>query len=115
MGAAGLMLGIVTLGFPQVVGNGREAIRYLFQEDWGAGFALTLLGLRLLVTSAMVGSGAVGGVFTPTLFIGAALGNAFGSAVHLMAPAVTAPAKAYALVGMGSLLGAATHAPRAAP
>jgi CBS domain-containing protein len=59
----------------------------------------------------MVGSGAVGGVFTPTLLLGALLGDAFGSVVHYALPAATAGPKAYALVGMGCLLAGTTHAP----
>lgn len=111
MAAAGLMLGSAVLAFPELVGNGREAILDLFSANWVPGFALTLLGLRLFLTSATVGSGAVGGVFTPTLFLGAVLGDAFGSVVHGLAPALTAGPKAYALVGMGCLLAGTTHAP----
>lgn len=111
MAAAGLALGVVILRFPEIVGNGREAIQDLFQQEWGPGFALALFGLRLVLTSTTVGSGAVGGVFTPTLFLGAMLGDAFGSAVHGLFPAVTAGPKAYALVGMGCLLAGTTHAP----
>jgi CBS-domain-containing membrane protein len=59
----------------------------------------------------MVGSGAVGGVFTPTLFLGALLGDSFGSILHQLLPGLTADPKAYALVGMGSLLAGTTHAP----
>lgn len=72
---------------------------------------LALLALRLLVTPLMVGSGAVGGVFTPTLFIGAMLGYAFGYAVHGVVPGHSATPAAYALVGMGALLAGTTHAP----
>jgi H+/Cl- antiporter ClcA len=72
---------------------------------------LALLALRLVVTPLMMGSDAVGGVFTPTLFIGAMLGYAFGHAVHGVAPGHSAAPAAYALVGMGALLAGTTHAP----
>ncbi len=111
MAVAGLILGVVILRFPEVVGNGREGIADLFQENWGVGMLVVLLGLRLLVTSTTVGAGAAGGVFTPTLFLGAVLGDAFGSVVHHFFPALTAGPKAYALVGMGCLLAGTTHAP----
>jgi CIC family chloride channel protein len=74
MALAGLALGVVTLGYPEIVGNGREAIGALFDRPWGAGHVLALLLLRLVVTPLAVGSGTVGGVFTPTLFLGAMLG-----------------------------------------
>lgn len=111
MSAVGLILGIVIVRFPDVVGNGRESIAHLFESDWTISLILILLGLRLLLTSLTVGSGAVGGVFTPTLFLGAALGDAVGSIFHGLFPAVAAVPKAYALVGMGALLAGTTHAP----
>jgi CIC family chloride channel protein len=58
-----------------------------------------------------VGSGAVGGVFTPTLFVGAACGALFGGVVHAAMPESSAGASAYALVGMGAFLAGTTHAP----
>ncbi len=111
MALAGLGLGITIIWVPGVVGNGREGIRDLFQHEWGALYSLLLLGLRLILTPATVGSGAVGGVFTPTLFIGAALGEAFGSFLKRLAPGAISSPKAYALVGMGCLLAGTTHAP----
>lgn len=111
MSLAGLVLGVVVLQYPEVVGNGREAIEQLFARNWGLSLALTLLLARLTVTSLMVGSGAVGGVFTPTLLLGALLGNAFGSALERALPGQVADPTAYALVGMGALLAGTTHAP----
>lgn len=111
MAMVGLGLGITIIWVPGVVGNGREGIRDLFQHEWGVTYSLLLLALRLLLTPATVGSGAVGGVFTPTLFIGAVLGEAFGSFLSHLAPGVVSSPKAYALVGMVSLLAGTTHAP----
>ena len=111
MASAGLVLGVTILWCPDVVGNGREAIRHLFEQNWSLSLALGLLILRLVLTSSMVGSGAVGGVFTPTLFVGAVLGDAFGSVVHHFLPSLTSAPKAYAVVGMGALLAGTTHAP----
>jgi CIC family chloride channel protein len=111
MASAGLVLGVVVLWFPEIVGNGREAIGALFERSWGAEHVLALLVLRLLVTPLMVGSGAVGGVFTPTLFLGAMLGQAFGLVVAHVLPALGADPRAYALVGMACVLAGTTHAP----
>jgi CIC family chloride channel protein len=111
MAFAGLALGVVLLGWPEVVGNGREAIAALFERPWGTAHVLVLLALRLLVTPLAVGSGTVGGVFTPTLFAGAMLGHAFGSVASLLLPGVAADPAAYALVGMGCVLAGTTHAP----
>jgi uncharacterized membrane protein len=65
----------------------------------------------MVATAATYGSGAVGGVFTPTLFVGALLGALFGTLAHGVFPAGTAGPNAYAAVGMGAMLAAATHAP----
>jgi len=111
MALAGLALGLVTVRWPEVVGNGREAIAALFERPWTVGHVLTLFALRLVLTPLAVGSGTVGGVFTPTLFLGAMLGQAFGVLVQAAAPGLGAEPTTYALVGMGALLAGTTHAP----
>ena len=111
MGTAGLALGLVTLRYPEIVGNGREAIAALFARPWGLEHVVALLALRLVVTPLAVGSGTVGGVFTPTLFLGAMLGHAFGAAARTLAPTLGADPAAFALAGMGFLLAGTTHAP----
>jgi CIC family chloride channel protein len=70
-----------------------------------------VLVCKWLATAASFGSGAPGGVFTPTLFMGAALGYLYGFGVHAMWPQGAADPRAFALVGMGALLAAASHAP----
>src|SRR5437773_12209862 len=70
-----------------------------------------LLVAKLLATVITVGSGTVGGVFTPTLFLGAALGSLFGGLLHLANIGTSLPTGAFALVGMGSMLAATTHSP----
>jgi CIC family chloride channel protein len=72
---------------------------------------LALLALRLVLTPLAVGSGTVGGVFTPTLFLGAMLGQAFGATVRAALPGLGASPAVYALAGMGCLLAGTTHAP----
>lgn len=111
MATAGLALGLVTLRYPEIVGNGREAIAALFDRSWGIEPVVALFALRLVVTPLAVGAGTVGGVFTPTLFLGAMLGHAFGACVGAVSPALGANPEAFALAGMGFLLAGTTHAP----
>jgi chloride channel protein, CIC family len=111
MASAALVVGVVTVWFPEVVGNGQNAIATLFQRQWTLGAVASVLIVRLIVTPLTVGSGAVGGVFTPTLFIGAMLGYAFGGLTAAVLPGAHSDPGVYALVGMACLLAGTTHAP----
>jgi chloride channel protein, CIC family len=111
MALAGMAVGVAVLRYPEVVGNGREAIADLFHSPVAPAHALALLGLRLLLTPLTVGAGTVGGVFTPTLFVGAMLGSAFGAGVHALVPAAAGDPRAWAILGMASVLAGTTHAP----
>jgi len=112
----GFLVGIIALGYPGVWGNGFVMTnRILHGQYLGQPFPLLFLtGLvlgKVLATLTTVGSGAVGGVFTPTLFLGAGLGCIFGTALHDLGEAGGLPTGAFALVGMGSVLAATTHSP----
>jgi hypothetical protein len=72
---------------------------------------LLLLFAKIAATSITLGSGGSGGVFAPSLFLGAMLGGSFGTIAHGLFPAATGSSGAYALVGMGAVVAAATHAP----
>jgi chloride channel protein, CIC family len=111
MATAGLALGVTIVWFPELVGNGREAVAALFARPWGLGHVAALVALRLLVTPLAVGAGTVGGVFTPTLFLGAMLGQAFGLVLAAVAPGTAPEPAAFALVGMAALVAGSTHAP----
>jgi len=111
MAAAGLAVGVAVVRYPEIVGNGREAVLHLFASPIGAGTALALLAVRLLATPLTVGAGTVGGVFTPTLFLGAMLGTAFGWGLSALFPGAGVDPRTWALVGMGALLAGTTHAP----
>ena len=111
MASAALVVGVLTIWFPEVVGNGQLAIAALFQRPWTLGAVASLLVVRLIVTPLTVGSGAVGGVFTPTLFIGAMLGYAFGGVTAAVLPGAHSDPGVYALVGMACVLAGTTHAP----
>jgi CIC family chloride channel protein len=107
----GLVVGLVSVLNPMVWGNGFEVISSILQHQWTTLALGSILLAKLFATSAMVGSGAVGGVFTPTLFCGAVLGAFAGGVAEHIAPNWVGPAEAYALVGMGAFLAATTHAP----
>lgn len=123
----GLAVGIIAVAFPGVWGNGYVVANRilhgqfdLLSAPWlheglsGKGWALVflagLLTAKLLATVASVGSGAVGGVFTPTLFLGAGVGGVFGLMLHIL-HGTELPISAFALVGMGSMLSATTRSP----
>jgi CIC family chloride channel protein len=124
----GLIVGLIAVAFPGVWGNGYVITNRILHEDFdrlaapwvqgnltGGGWVLVFLGglllAKLLATAATVGSGSVGGVFTPTLFLGACLGALFGTALQNLGGAMNLPASAFALVGMGSVLAATTRSP----
>jgi CIC family chloride channel protein len=111
MMAGGLIVGACSIFEPDVWGNGYNAVSAILGSEvlWTSLFLL--LFLKLVATVATVGSGAVGGVFTPTLLVGAIVGSLAGTAIHHAWPEYTASPAAYALVGMGALLAATTHAP----
>ncbi len=107
----GLMVGAISIGVPQVLGIGYEGIT---NAVLGQGVWYLLLGLaiaKLVATSITLGSGGSGGIFAPSLFLGATVGGALGNVVHHFFPDVTAAHGAYALVGMGGVVAATTHAP----
>ena len=110
LAAGGLVVGVISLQWPEVWGNGYSAVNSILHEPWAWQAVALLLLMKVLATAASSGSGAVGGIFTPTLFVGAALGHLYGTALHDTLPHVSA-VSSYAAVGMGALLSAATHAP----
>ncbi len=108
----GLLLGIVGLRFPQVLGEGYETVTdVLHGEGMAFSLLLALLVLKLVMTALSLGSGFVGGVFAPSLFLGAALGGAYGLLVGRLFPGLGLVPSAYALVGMGAVLAGAVRAP----
>jgi chloride channel protein, CIC family len=107
-----LVVGIIACYYPEVWGNGNVATNKILNLAEPEHFPLLLLGLLLAkftATTLCLGSGTVGGVFTPTLMLGAALGGMFGTGLHLMGWAGELPIGIFALVGMGSMLAATTH------
>ena len=113
----GLLLGVVGIltpkidGFPRVFGVGYATINQALLGELALQVTFVLLFAKILATILTLGSGGSGGIFAPTLFMGAMLGEAFGQVVHLLFPAITAPAGAYAMVGMAAVFSGAAHAP----
>ena len=106
----GLLLGIVGFKFPQIFADGYEAISAALRGEMIWTLMLVLVFLKILATSLTLGSGNSGGIFAPSLFMGAMAGGFFGSVMNYLFPGVVAPPAAYALVGMGAVVAGATHA-----
>ncbi len=107
----GLIVGALAILSPQVCGNGYSAIDALLHGDVRWKGAVFLLARKLRATAATLGSGAGGGVCTPTIFMGACVGYLVGSGVNGVIPSLHCNPYSFALVGMGALLAAATQAP----
>jgi chloride channel protein, CIC family len=102
---SGLVVGVLALIEPKVWGNGDAALAGILQDKMLLLGIVSVLVCRLVATTFCVGTGTVGGVFTPTLFIGAALGLSAGHLLHNPEPSILA------ICGMGLLMAAVTHAP----
>jgi CIC family chloride channel protein len=111
LAVGGLIVGLISIGVPQVWGNGYSVVGTILNGNLIGLMLLLVLVAKVTATAATVGSGAVGGVFTPTLFIGCAVGALFGGVLHSLLPTYTSDPAAYALIGMGGFLAATTHAP----
>ncbi len=111
MATGGLIIGLLAAWHPEVTGNGGSVIRILLGSDYGPGLVALLLLLKVAATCAAFGSGAVGGVFTPSLFVGAFTGWLFAWLAGAAWPALGLSPLDFALVGMGSFLAASTRAP----
>jgi CIC family chloride channel protein len=108
---AGLGVGLLALVYPEVLGNGYEATNRLIRTAPVLEFAAGLLVAKFLATTLMVGSGTPGGVFTPTLFLGAALGGLFEAFLKLAGAGDALPTGCFTLAGMAAMLAATTHSP----
>jgi CIC family chloride channel protein len=110
----GLILGASGLLVPQILGVGYGAIDLALIQKYSWWLLLVLVAGKILATSITIGSGGSGGVFAPSLFLGAMAGSFFGMVVHALFPGVTASPGAYSIVGMGAVVSATTHGPMAA-
>jgi len=107
----GMIIGLIGLRFPEILGVGYEAIEYALHAELIWHLLLILAAVKILAVSVTIGSGGSGGIFAPSLFIGAMVGGAVGTVAHSLWPTATGHPGGYALVGMGAVVAAATHAP----
>jgi CIC family chloride channel protein len=115
LGTLALLYGLVPgLGYgrvPHIFGVGYETMERGLLNQLGLGLMLALVLLKLVGTGLTLGSGGSGGVFAPSLFIGAMLGGSWGLILQTFFPQHVAPSGAYALVGMAAVFAGAAHAP----
>ena len=107
----GLIVGLVAMFVPEVCGNGYTVVISILRGEYLSSAVLLIFLCKWIATASSFGSGAPGGVFTPSLFMGAGTGFLFGSAVQSIWPAGVSDPRAFAIVGMGAFLSAASRAP----
>jgi len=109
---AGLLIGLIAvLGYPQVMGAGYEYIDQAMHGQFTWQMLAILAGLKIIATLLSFSSGTPGGMFAPTLFIGAMLGASVGGVEHVFFPHLSVSPGTYALVGMGVLFAGFLRAP----
>ncbi len=111
MTLGGLIVGALAIQVPEVCGNGYSVVVTILKGHVLWTTLLLFVACKWLATASSFGSGAPGGVFTPSLFMGAGAGFLFGQAVHTIWPSGAVDPRAFALVGMGAFLSAVSHAP----
>jgi len=104
-------VGIIGIWYPQVFGVGYDAVDAILASHVQGQHALVLAALKPIATSLTLAGGGSGGIFAPSLFTGAMLGDSFGQVMHSIFPTWTASAAAYGLVGMAAVFAAAAEAP----
>ncbi len=107
----GIGVGIIAIFTPNIMGVGYGSINLALHGQLIWYVALILLFTKIIATSLTLGSGGSGGIFAPSLFMGAMVGLSFGAVLHSYLPTITAEPGAYALVAMGGLVAGTTRAP----
>jgi CIC family chloride channel protein len=107
----GALVGLIACGMPEVTGNGYEPLNALLDGAFVPSAIALMLGAKALATTSSVASGSPGGVFTPTLLLGAGLGSLYGTLLAHAFGGAIGPSGGYALVGMAAMTAATTHAP----
>ncbi|WP_084531343.1 chloride channel protein [Nocardia miyunensis] len=106
----GVLLGGLLLALPQMYGVGYPVLAHAIDGRYVVWMLLALMAGKIVATSLTIGIGGSGGVFAPSLFIGAMGGTAFGIIVHQLFPSATAAPGLYGLIGMGAAFAGATRA-----
>jgi CIC family chloride channel protein len=107
----GLLLGVVALKFPQIMAGGYGWIQQALDGNLPLALMAMLLVAKILVTSFTISSGGSGGVYAPSLFIGAMLGGSFGLLCNRLFPGVAPQPEAFVLVGMGGFFAGVAKVP----
>ncbi|HEV7206459.1 MAG TPA: chloride channel protein [Jatrophihabitans sp.] len=107
----GVLLGMLLLVVPQMYGVGYPVLDRGVVGGYSIAVLLGLLAAKMLATSLTIGIGGSGGVFAPSLFVGAMLGGAYGLALHDLAPGSAGTVGTYGLIGMGAVFAGAARAP----
>ncbi len=107
----GTIVGCAALPAPHILGVGYGSIDLALAAKLAWYLMLALIFLKIMATSLTIGSGGSGGIFAPSLFIGAMAGGVFGLMMHTLWPETTASPGAYSIVGMGAVVSATTHGP----
>jgi chloride channel protein, CIC family len=110
-GVGGILLGLLLLAVPQMYGVGYPVLERAVAGHYLLMVLIGLLVAKLLATSLTMWVGGSGGVFAPSLFMGAMLGAAYGAVAHHLLPHLAAASGAYGLVGMGAVFAATARAP----
>lgn len=108
---AGLVVGVVAVKFPEVLGVGYEAMDRAINASYGFHLLVSLAVLKIALTALCLGAGFGGGIFSPSLFIGAMIGGAFGILASMPFPHLASGHGAYTLIGMGAVSAATLGAP----
>ena len=107
----GVLLGGLLLALPEMYGVGYPVLAQGVAGTYALWFLVVLLVGKMVATSLTIGIGGSGGVFAPSLFIGAMLGGLYGGALHLAIPGLAGPVGAYGLIGMGAVFAGSARAP----
>jgi chloride channel protein, CIC family len=112
LGLGGVLVGAISAAVPEAWGNGYSVVSEVLQGDLTWKWVALLLLMKLLATLLSAGSGAVGGIFTPTLFVGATSGYVLGHLASVFLPlSMVGDPRVMAVIGMGAVLAAVTQAP----
>ena len=111
MAVGGAIVGAIGIFLPDIWGNGFEATNRILSGNPALSLLVFLFAAKMAATCATIGSGGVGGVFTPTLLLGAAVGGSIARIFQAALPGLEAPVGGYALLGMGGLMAGVTRAP----
>ncbi len=107
----GLLLGLLAMFIPQVLGSGYGWVQAALYGKMALWVMLVIAIAKIIATSLTISSGGSGGVFAPSLVIGAMLGGAFGATAEILFPALTQDPRAYVLVGMAGFFAGVANAP----